>query len=618
MKKKNFLIYTLIKVSIILLFTGLMFINAFEKLDYRLYDSLMHIREEPKLSEEVILVKIDDKSINTLQKEWPWTRDIIADALLRLKEFGADAAIFDIEYISPSSNGIAPSAEEKIHDNILSTEINVVDLINQLSDAAASGYYSIQEIPLLAQSMIDYNIRDSFNSLNDFVANNISRDNDEYFAQSLQFFGKSYLTINQYDMGYPVLPEELDYIKNRFLFDTVKDEKNQIYIGNNITAGKATTNLGMTPALHKLISRAYNVSFTNSVVDSDGVRRRMELLYNYNGKFLPQLTFGPYLDIVGSRDLTREKDYIIVHNAKHPKTNDVRDIKIPVDEYGRLLINWRRGNIDESYNTESIVEILNLDKGENNILNCLNNIAIQSVLDESGFEMESTLAVYQLLDMYAQIEQMKTDLMSQCQGYDDQNNVISCISDDQYDDYFAFRKDFYSYVGEFINANYLDGILARINELIPLVDEENAAILQDYVTYLPEDFDILQEEYKRYCAELDRLKFKFKGAYCIIGNTATSTTDNGATPFEEKFMNVGIHANILNTLLTEDFIYVLRWPISFICAVIIALLMLLLSNKSSALQNSIAAVSYALYTVAFIVLFVAFDYYVPLVGSMLY
>ena len=78
---------------------------------------MMHLRKEPQCNENVMILKIDDPSIVELG-EWPWSRDIMADALLRMKELGAYNAIFDIEYISPSKNGIAPSAELKIADKL--------------------------------------------------------------------------------------------------------------------------------------------------------------------------------------------------------------------------------------------------------------------------------------------------------------------------------------------------------------------------------------------------------------------------------------------------------------------------------------------------------------------
>ena len=603
MKKNHFLVYSIIKVSVIAIFAVLLVIGVFA--GDSLYDVLLHLRKEPKLNEKVMLVKIDDRSINELEKEWPWTRDIIADALVRLKECGASAAIFDIEYISPSSNGIAPSAEQKITDRILGTEDNTIELIYQLSEAVSSGFYTPEEIPSLADMMVNDNITYYFDELTQFVSGNISRDNDEYFARALQFFGKSYLTINHYNMGYPLSDEDKEYVESRFLFDTVEDSNHFVRKGNLATAGEAASQLGMTPALHKLITRAHSVSFTNSVVDKDGVRRRMEMLFDFDGKYLPQLAFGPYLDIVKSRNLTREKHSIVIHDATDPITGEIHDITIPVDNKGRLLINWRRGNVDESFNTESIIEILNLDKYEKKMVTCLNNIYAQAVLGPDGYAMEYTDAAAMLLDMYAGIESVKEELFSRCDGYDENNNVISGLSDDDYDYYFGLRNEFYRNVGEFINAGYLDDVLAWLNELLPQVDGESVAVINDMITYLPEDFDILKEEYKIYSAELDRLKYKFNGAYCIFGNTATSTTDNGATPFEEKFMNVGIHANVLNTLLTQDFVadHYYSWFYGFIPAVILSLLLLVFYNKSNAFQNAITPIAYVIFLSVFIGLF---------------
>ena len=47
---------------------------------------------------------------------------------------------------------------------------------------------------------------------------------------------------------------------------------------------------------------------------------------------------------------------------------------------------------------------------------------------------------------------------------------------------------------------------------------------------------------------------KLKGKICIVGHTATATYDANATPLEPIYPNVGIHANVLNSLLNRDFI----------------------------------------------------------------
>ena len=76
-------------------FSALGVFGFFQKLDYRMYDFLLGCRKEPKQFEKILFVNIDDESIQALG-EWPWSRDIIADCLLRIRVLGAESVIFDI------------------------------------------------------------------------------------------------------------------------------------------------------------------------------------------------------------------------------------------------------------------------------------------------------------------------------------------------------------------------------------------------------------------------------------------------------------------------------------------------------------------------------------------
>ncbi len=51
-----------------------------------------------------------------------------------------------------------------------------------------------------------------------------------------------------------------------------------------------------------------------------------------------------------------------------------------------------------------------------------------------------------------------------------------------------------------------------------------------------------------------RLSKKLKDRYCIIGATATSTTDEGVNPFDSKYANMGTHATVINTILNGGFL----------------------------------------------------------------
>ena len=618
MKKKNLLISalftSLIKFLVVLVFGLFCFFNIFQKLDYRLYDSLSRLRKEPPTDDNIMIVKIDDESINALG-EWPWSRDIIADSLLRMKELGAESAMFDIEYISPSKNGIAPDAEEKVYTKIASTHDKVSELVGELSKALASGSYKQDEIPELTNELLENNISPEFDSLGGYITENMARDNDEYFAQCLQFFGKSYLTINHGDLGYPVSKDDIEYIEKRFLQTKVNDPGYLVNIGNDFTALEAEETKGFTPALHKLLSRSYGTSFTNSVIDNDGVRRRMQLLFAYDGHYIRQLAFGPFLDIVGSNTLTRQKNELIVHNAKNPYTGKASDIKIPLDMHGRMLIDWKRHPFIEDFKNEPFVNLIRLDITEKNIYGSLVNILQQMISDDTGTPMPFALHAEELLNMYFDISDMKDYLLSKCTGYDENGSVLDGITEVEYEEYFNLRKDFYENIKAYLQQDYLPSILQRIDELSEMYDID---ILESYREGLSEDFAYLKDDYEWYNELYNQLKNKFNGAYCILGNTATSTTDLGATPFQKKFENVAIHANVLNTLLTESFIKVIPWQYGFILAVALSFLMLFFIGFSNLWQNILSFMLYLIYCLVWGGFFIYNSLYIPFIGTILY
>ena len=614
MKNKNILISFIIKLFAAVVFTLFCILGIFEKLDYRLYDALIKQRKEPLQNKNIMLIKIDDPSIKELG-EWPWSRDVIGDALLRMKELGAYSAIFDIEYISPTKNGIAPAAETKIYNQVYATEDGIKDVLGQLSGGVEKGYFRSSEVPELINQMIEGQIQPTFENLQNYIHNNMSRDNDEYFAQCIQFFGRTYLTINHGDLGYEVTPEEVSYIKNRLLTDRVEDKLNLVEIGNDFTNYLTTEGRGFNPAMHKLITRSCGADFTNSVVDNDGVRRCIQLLYKYQDHYINQLSFGPFLDIVDSHDLVREKNYLIVKNAKNPETGERKDLKIPLDPHGRMLINFRHGSCDASFKNDSVINLVKLDDIENQILAGLANIAGQPIALDDGSEMEYTLHSYELLDFYDQIDAYKNELLSKCTGFDISGKALDGISDAEYNEYFSMRNAFYDALGEFLAADYLPGIRARLDQLSNLID---AATINEWKENLSYDFDYLAGVTQDYIALKEEIEPLYKGAYCIIGNTATSTTDIGATPYETEYMNVGIHANILNTLLNQDFIVTIRWQIGFLMAFALALLMLLLTKYSNALQNIAAFFAYLIFCLIWGGLFVFSKYYIQFVGTILY
>ena len=103
--KKKLLVF--VCLFLILVMGGLGLLGVFDNIDNSIYDALLRFTPEPPVAQEVVFVDIEDLSLEVVGT-WPWTRDVLADCLIRMRELGAWGATFDIEYLSPSQGGINP------------------------------------------------------------------------------------------------------------------------------------------------------------------------------------------------------------------------------------------------------------------------------------------------------------------------------------------------------------------------------------------------------------------------------------------------------------------------------------------------------------------------------
>ena len=90
-------------LGIILVISFLSSLDLFKKLDYRIYDLLLSMKPATEEKSDIVMVSIDNQSIAELGS-FPWSRDILADSIIRMRELGAKTVVFDIEYLSPSGD----------------------------------------------------------------------------------------------------------------------------------------------------------------------------------------------------------------------------------------------------------------------------------------------------------------------------------------------------------------------------------------------------------------------------------------------------------------------------------------------------------------------------------
>ena len=558
---------TIIVICSVLFWSLLCAIGALQKFDYRLYDLVLSFTNNPAVRKEVLLVEADNASLQAMGP-WPWTRDIFANALLRMKEFGASTAVFDIEYLSPS--------------NLAVDEDAIIE--------AASNFDGT---------------RPDFEK---FV-----RDNDDYFARAIQFFGNTWLTINTLDIDIDYSDDEIEYVKKRFLYDV--DDKDSLTLKNfrksrldsvktsfldNFTTEKPDWEnpaflkkylIGFSPARHQFLSHAAGAGFTNVIIDMDGTRRRIELLNDKDGVFAGQLAFAPIVRILNPERITREARSLELSNCQGVGG---KNISIPLDSDGKMIINWLHTLFIDSFRHESVYFLAQLDELEKNIVIELNSLSrflasLDAVQLPDLSPMESAVAIRTLVADYKDIADFKDFLLSKCEGYDIDGNAIGGgVEYSDYVQYFSFRKAFFEGVTEFCADKTMDEIAERMFAISEHISPEEYQSIQNDLSEL---FDTLENEVALYNSMFAEKKAVYANSFCILGHTASSTTDLGTTPFERAYMNVGTHANVYNTIMNEDFIYPVEWYWGVIVFTVLAFALIVLSADKKAFVQNVTGVT---------------------------
>ncbi len=582
-KKTKAIFSSFVVVFAVSVFVSLFYIfGAFEKFEYKFYDILLSLKKAPKECNELLLVDIDDLALDQMGS-WPWTRDKIADSLLFMKELGAETVVFDIEYLSPSQKSVNTNVYEK----------------------------------MLSEKKADFS-----------EIQNLFVDNDDYFARSLQFFGNSYLTVNAGNLAIIYSEDELSYAKKRFLF-SVQDKKNWLTKKNC-----AKSYSEFSPAMFDFVSRAKGAGFTNVTIDSDGTRRRIPLFIKYDDGVLAQLSLSPLLKILKPENIKITKNYIILENCKdynfeldslaatfgtespnNYKNKSLKTIKIPIGKDGTMLINWLKKPfaktktvfyddnsseevIDEentSFSHCSIFYLWNLSELEKTIFSELLNF--EQIVKSNSINL---LPINTLISDYNDILEYKNYILSAMNGYDENENALGGgIDNETFAEYFTLRKTFFKNLKTFSDSNDFINFINENPELY-----ENA-----------ENFCSNIETFDFYFSEMQKM---FSGKFCIIGNTGSGTTDLGSTPFQNSYPNVGTHANVYNTILTQDFITEINWIWALLFASLLSFLAFAFHSNRKVWVQSVWAVGLLVVVLVIPILLMRFfGFYVPLTSSIL-
>jgi CHASE2 domain-containing sensor protein/predicted Ser/Thr protein kinase len=235
-------------ITFLFLALGIVRVSLLDTLDYKIYDIMMGLRADPEATTDVVLVEIDDDSIEKLGR-WPWPRSLIARGIQKINSGNPRVIGLNIIYSEPEE----------------STGLKELEGLEKLFAATvmdAAGDSGRQ----FSQAMAD--ARDRL-------------DNDKKLAQALEASGRVVLPV--YFKESAVVAEGLRETKGPLVEQSIQNVKNP----EGYEIPRASEIILPIPEFFKT---SKGIGHINFVPDSDGILRRERLLYEYRGLYIPAYT----------------------------------------------------------------------------------------------------------------------------------------------------------------------------------------------------------------------------------------------------------------------------------------------------------------------------------------
>jgi adenylate cyclase len=387
----------------------------------------------------------------------------------------------------------------------------------------------------------------------------VERDNDAYLGEAARFFGSTFVTVAAPDTPDQNAGPELA----QFALDNLALKK--VTVQHSSVREAAS----LFPAIPPVALGARGAGFPNVVVDPDGVRRRIDLIKSFKGKYFAQLVFRPLLDWLGNPEVILRRGAIVLKGAVVPEKGK-RDITIPLTPDGLFMINWSPHTYENSFRHESFYRLVYHRQREEELLYNL------KLMNQSGY-----LSYYKgetaPLDLYGYCESLKKDMLG---GGD--------LS--QMDTYVKARSAFFEAVGQFLRGDAEKSIIADVDKVLSNrgLARDARANAEAVRAEVPRVFADTRGIYDTLMETRQVLAQKLPGAFCIIGLTATSTTDIGVNPFVGEYVNVGTHASVVNTILQGKFLNQRPWWYGVILAVLLSFAVTFVILNMDALRSLVA------------------------------
>ncbi|MEE8336178.1 MAG: adenylate/guanylate cyclase domain-containing protein, partial [Candidatus Neomarinimicrobiota bacterium] len=520
----------------------LSFLQFYESIELKLLDLRFNLRGPIETRSDIATVDID---VNALQKEGRW-QDWSRDKHARLIQFAQTEMVgmlaFDIYFSEPS------------------TPYLPLDFLNELDNKMDK------------------------NSLSALI-----KDNDEYMRQKLLSAGNVILS----QSFKPLSKGEKLKIKNRSPGqERALELLSPFYQNWESNNDQLFSFYDIEPPIEGFITSAKAIGFAQAQADRDGTMRRYPLIGSYDGRLFPSIVMLMVCDYLGTS--FKMVNVVLGEFVEIPRIDDL-PLRIPISEAGFMNVNWAGDWVDDfihyPYNLALDFARDNLD---NSVLHAVKQILFKNPnLYRSPPEflraaegIEHLAMVKKSFSKLMQSNSVEQALINNpdwtavtfftAQGLPE--NRISPAMENFFKEIKTnlIMEDYLLQENPAFESQVFDSVAAELDlEILPFT-RWNYNIIRNFIKSDPENESIHPLFFFPYKSKIifqgkQLAPFEFRNKMLFYGLTATGTHDLNPMPFNARYPMVGLHANALNTILSQNFIIRASKPIEALIIFLIAL-----------------------------------------------
>lgn len=538
--------FLLIPIGIVVLLTLLGIVGAFSGADGWIFDALLRLRPSVPAARNLLLVDIDSRAV-ALAGPWPWTRDVLADGLVLLKEMDARYAVLDLPLAQRSPLALDPTVLRQTLPDALNKEFSQIgENIQSLFDAIRRGAVRPKDAAAYVADLVGLTAMAKVRLLD--AAMGIERDDDALLGQAAAFFGQAYVSVDLLPTEDPQSSADLVALA----LDRMALPVSTPGLDPSFKAG------GIRPAVLPVVRGARGGGFAGDQRDADGVRRRTFLTALYNGRHIGQVAFTALLDLLGNPTIEAGPGRALLRGATLPGAQGAT-IAIPLTKEGHVLLNWPRGSEGDGFRHLSWADLILHQRREADLVSALRT------MDSNGY-LSYLRSSSSLLDVYENGARL-------------QRGMLAAGNASDAEEWRAARALFFSLCDQFLNGDAEARIIAdadRALQMPAMTDEENRGLREER-DKVPSAF----ADARRTLTELQKtrtaLQESVSGSFCIASlYTAQGLAPAARTPFGAPATNAAASAALVTTVLSGEFLRQIPTRYGSILAFALSLLVALL------------------------------------------